>query len=185
MKNLLPGADPMGRRRAASAAPASTEVLPSLPPTAPAAWEPRGPAAPGAGPAPVLPYGGPPFEPEADGAAETPEADDPAHDEPFVPKSRYVMGRSTKVLVCVALVSAGMFAGSAVQKQIDAGTRASRGTFGTVQNPGAGTGNGTGNATPGQGRRGGGTAGSGTAGGGTAGSGAGAPSTAPAQTGSR
>ena len=177
MKNLLPGADPMGRRRAASAAPASTEVLPSLTPTAPTAREPRGPA-------PVLPYGGPPFAPEVDDAAETPEADDPA-DEPFVPKSRYVMGRSTKVLVCVALVAAGMFAGSAVQKQIDAGTRASRGTFGTVQNPGAGTGNGTGNATPGQGRRGGGTAGSGTAGGGTAGSGAGAPSTAPAQTGSR
>ena len=184
MKNLLPGADPMGRRRAASAEPASTEVLPSLTPTAPAAWEPQEPAAPGAGPDPVLPYGGPPFAPEVDDAAETPEADDPA-DEPFVPKSRYVMGRSTKVLVCVALVAAGMFAGSAVQKQIDAGTRASRGTFGTVQNPGAGTGNGTGNATPGQGRRGGGTAGSGTAGGGTAGSGAGAPSTAPAQTGSR
>ena len=175
MKNLLPGADPLGRRRAASAEPASTEVLPSLTPTAPAAWEPQEPAGPGAGPDPVLPYGGPPFVPEVDDAAVTPDAEDAADDEPFVPKSRYVMGRSTKALVCVALVAGGMFAGSAVQKQIDAGTRASRGNFGTVQNPGAGTGNGTGNATPGQGRR----------GGGTAGGGAGAPSTAPSQSGSR
>jgi hypothetical protein len=94
-----------------------------------------------------------------------------ADDEPFVPKSRYVMGRSTKVLACVVLVAAGAFAGSAIQKQIDAGTRASRSTFGTVQGPGAGTG--TGNPTPGQGRRSGGTAG------GAGGAGAGAPTPAP------
>ncbi|MGO4491725.1 hypothetical protein AB4Y86_06510 [Arthrobacter sp. 2YAF22_2] len=96
-----------------------------------------------------------------------------ADDEPFVPKSRYVMGRSTKVLVCVVLVAAGMFTGSAIQKQIDAGTRGPRTNFGTVQGPGAGTGTGSGSPTPGQGRRGGGTAG--TAGG----AGSGAPTTAP------
>ncbi|MCX6499827.1 MAG: hypothetical protein NTU93_13685 [Arthrobacter sp.] len=93
-----------------------------------------------------------------------------ADDEPFIPKSRYVMGRSTKVLVCVVLVAAGMFTGSAIQKQIDAGTRASRGNFGTVQGPGAGTGTGSVSPTPGQGRRSGGTAGGG-AGGGAVGSG--------------
>lgn len=98
-----------------------------------------------------------------------PEGELPVEDEPFVPRSRYVMGRSTKVLVCVALVAGGMFAGSAVQKQIDAGTRAQRGTFGTFQNSGAG--NGSGATTPGQGQgRRGGTAGGGATGAPTAGS---------------
>ena len=109
-----------------------------------------------------------------------PEAELPVEDEPFVPRSRYVMGRSTKILVCVALVAGGMFAGSAAQKQIDAGTRAQRGTFGTFQNSGAG--NGSGPTTPGQGRRGGqtGTGGqSGTAGGGATGGPTPGPSAAP------
>ncbi|SDP73138.1 hypothetical protein SAMN04487914_13130 [Arthrobacter sp. ok909] len=108
------------------------------------------------------------------GAAEQPAeaSDNPelpgADEEPFIPKSKYVMGRSTKVLACVVLVAAGMFTGSAIQKQIDAGTRGSRSNFGNFQGPGAGTGTGSGNFSPGQGRRGGGTAG-GAAGGGTAG----------------
>ena len=115
--------------------------------------------------------GEPPLAVEEDDDALLPDADE----DPFVPRNRYVMGRSTKVLACIALVVAGMFAGSAVQKQIDAGTRASRGTFGTVQNPnsnsgaGTGSGNGAGTATPGQGRRGGGTTGGGTGGNGVSG----------------
>ena len=120
--------------------------------------------------------------------ASAPELPDAA-DEPFVPRSRYVMGRSTKILVCVALVAGGMFAGSAVQKQIDAGNRSQRANFGTFQNGGnAGSqnGGGAGSTTPGQGRRGGqtGTGGTtGTAGG--SGTGAGGQSSAPAQGGSK
>ena len=118
--------------------------------------------------------------------ASAPELPDAA-DEPFVPRSRYVMGRSTKILVCVALVAGGMFAGSAVQKQIDAGNRSQRANFGTFQNGGnAGSqnGGGTGSTTPGQGRRGGqaGTGGTtGTAGG--SGTGTGGQASAPAQSG--
>jgi len=118
--------------------------------------------------------------------AAAPELPDAA-DEPFVPRSRYVMGRSTKILVCVALVAGGMFAGSAVQKQIDAGNRSQRANFGTFQNGGnAGSqnGGGTGSTTPGQGRRGGqaGTGGTtGTAGG--SGTGTGGQASAPAQSG--
>lgn len=120
--------------------------------------------------------------------AAAPELPDVA-DEPFVPRSRYVMGRSTKILVCVALVVGGMFAGSAVQKQIDAGNRSQRANFGTFQNGGnAGSqnGGGSGSTTPGQGRRGGqtGTGGTtGTAGG--SGTGAGGQASAPAQSGSK
>jgi hypothetical protein len=104
--------------------------------------------------------------------AETEDPDitvDPAShlpdEEPFVPKSRYTPGRSTKVLVCVLLVVGGLFGGSAIQKQIDAGTRGSRTNFGNFQGAGgagagtgsgAGTTNGSGTQTPGQGRRAGG-----------------------------
>jgi hypothetical protein len=80
----------------------------------------------------------------------------PAEEEPFVPKSRYVMGRSTKVMACILMVTAGLFAGSAIQKQIDAGTRAARTNTATFQGNGAGAGSGAGTQTPGQGRRGGG-----------------------------
>jgi hypothetical protein len=100
----------------------------------------------------------------------------PMEEEPFVPKSRYVMGRSTKVMACILMVTAGLFAGSAIQKQIDAGTRAARTGTATFQGNGAGAGSGGGTQTPGQGRRNGGTgtAGAGTAGAGTAGTGTGA-----------
>jgi len=120
--------------------------------------------------------------------AAAPELPDAA-DEPFVPRSRYVMGRSTKILVCVALVAGGMFAGSAVQKQIDAGNRSQRANFGTFQNGGnavSQNGGGTGSTTPGQGRRGGqaGTGGTtGTAGGSGTGTGTGGQASAPTQSG--
>ena len=85
----------------------------------------------------------------------------PPDDEPFIPKKRYSPGRSTKVLVCVLLVVSGIFGGSAIQKQIDQGNRAARTNVGNFQgtNPrtgnGAGTNDGSGTQTPGQGRRGG------------------------------
>jgi hypothetical protein len=72
----------------------------------------------------------------------------PASDEPFVPKARYSMGRSTKILVCVALVMAGGLGGAAVQKGMDAGNRGTRANFSNVQNAGSGAAN-----TAGQGRR--------------------------------
>jgi hypothetical protein len=81
----------------------------------------------------------------------------PVEEEPFVPKSRYVMGRSTKVMACILMVTAGLFAGSAIQKQIDAGTRAARTNTANFQGNGAGAGSGAGTQTPGQGRRGGGS----------------------------
>jgi hypothetical protein len=84
----------------------------------------------------------------------------PADEEPFVPQSRYVMGRSTKVLACILLIAAGVFAGSAIQKQIDTGTRGARTNFSNFQGTGTGTGAGTGTAGtqgPGQSRRGGGS----------------------------
>lgn len=118
--------------------------------------------------------------PAAEFAAGTPEGEDPPmtagpastdepsafqpDDEPFVPKSRYTPRRSTKVLVCVLLVVGGLFGGSAIQKQIDAGTRGARTNFGNFQGTGgagagtgAGTSTGSGTQTPGQGRRNGGT----------------------------
>lgn len=121
--------------------------------------------------------------PAAEFAAGTPEGEDPPitagpasstdepsafqpDDEPFVPKSRYTPRRSTKVLVCVLLVVGGLFGGSAIQKQIDAGTRGARTNFGNFQGTGgagagtgtgAGTTTGSGTQTPGQGRRNGGT----------------------------
>ena len=78
----------------------------------------------------------------------------PAEDELFVPKSRYVMGRSTKVMACILMVTAGLFAGSAIQKQIDAGTRAARTNTANFQGngAGAGAGSGAGTQTPGPGR---------------------------------
>lgn len=110
-------------------------------------------------------WGAPPItaetRPAETDAAET-DADDrpdggyvplpPAADDTFVPKARFTMGRSTKALVCVALVMAGALGGAAVQKSMDAGTRGTRSNFSNLQNPGAGTG-----GTPGQGRRGAGT----------------------------
>ena len=72
----------------------------------------------------------------------------PASDEPFVPRARYSMGRSTKILVCVALVMAGGLGGAAVQKGMDAGSRGTRANFSNVQNSGSGAAN-----TAGQGRR--------------------------------
>ena len=91
--------------------------------------------------------------PAAEGSPGTGEGEDPAFtadpassseepsafqpdDEPFVPKSRYTPGRSTKVLVCVLLVVGGLFGGSAIQKQIDAGTRGARTNFGNFQGTG-------------------------------------------------
>jgi hypothetical protein len=100
----------------------------------------------------------------------------PAEEEPFVPKSRYVMGRSTKVMACILMVAAGVFAGSAIQKQIDAGSRGARTNIANFQGNGGG-----GSQTPGQGRRNGGSGtagagatGAGNAGAGTAGAGTGA-----------
>lgn len=103
---------------------------------------------------------------------------DPVDEEPFVPKSRYVMGRSTKVLTCVLLVTAGVFAGSAIQKQVDAGTRGARASFSNLQGTGAGAGSGTGGGgTQGSGqvRRGGGSGSGGSGTGGAATGAAGAP----------
>jgi len=194
MKNVFAGADGARRRRgtvgendggadlgSTGAETAGTEALPVTADTG--SW---------GGPHPAtkaLPAGtaNEAFHTEALPAA-APELPDAA-DEPFVPRSRYVMGRSTKILVCVALVAGGMFAGSAVQKQIDAGNRSQRANFGTFQNGGnAGSqnGGGSGSTTPGQGRRGGqtGTGGTtGTAGG--SGTGAGGQASAPAQSGSK
>jgi hypothetical protein len=97
-------------------------------------------------------------------------------EEPFVPKSRYVMGRSTKVLACILLVAGGVFAGSAIQKQIDAGTRGARTNFSSFQGTGTGAGTGTGGTqTPGQSRRGGGSGAGGPGNGGAATGATGAP----------
>ncbi|MBT2532495.1 hypothetical protein J7E83_10205 [Arthrobacter sp. ISL-48] len=105
----------------------------------------------------------------------------PADEEPFVPRSRYVMGRSTKVMACILLVAAGLFGGSAIQKQIDAGTRGARTNFSNFQGTGTGasTGGGAGAQTPGQGRRNGasGTGGTGSGGAGTAGTATGGAAT--------
>jgi hypothetical protein len=77
-------------------------------------------------------------------------------DEPFVPRPRYRMGRSTKVMACVLLVAAGAFGGVVVQKAVDAGTaRTNRSAF--VNNGGQNQGafsnsNSTGNPTGGAGQ---------------------------------
>jgi hypothetical protein len=102
----------------------------------------------------------------------------PVDEEPFVPKSRYVMGRSTKVLACILLVAAGVFAGSAIQKQIDAGTRGARANFSNFQGTGTATGAGTGTGgtqAPGQSRRSGGSGTGGSGNGGAATGATGAP----------
>lgn len=141
------------------AEPTLTEALPETHPGPLDGWQAEGPSATGyptaVGDGPALPV---------------------AEEEPFVPKPRYAMGRSTKVLACVVLVAAGVFAGAAVQKQIDAGDRAAR--IGNFQGPGAGTGATNGNSTTGQGRRNGGT---GTGGAPAGGAGTGSQSGAPAQ----
>lgn len=191
MKNVFAGADGARRRRgtvgendggadlgSTGAEAAGTLALPVAADTG--SW---------GGPHPAteaLPAGAPATAAPATEAlsAAAPELPDAA-DEPFVPRSRYVMGRSTKILVCVALVAGGMFAGSAVQKQIDAGNRSQRANFGTFQNGGnAGSqnGGGSGSTTPGQGRRGGQAGSGGTTGtaGGT-GTGTGGQTSAPAQ----
>ena len=138
--SFFPGSThtPRGRRDAGQ--PATTEALPTAdPPLAAAAPD----------------NGQPSFQGDPLPA--------PAEEEPFVPKSRYVMGRSTRVLACILMVTAGLFAGSAIQKQIDAGTRAARTNTATFQGNGAGAGSGAGTQTPGQGRRAGGSgAGAGT-----------------------
>ena len=138
--SFFPGSThtPRGRRDAGQ--PATTEALPTAdPPLAAAAPD----------------NGQPSFQGDPLPA--------PAEEEPFVPKSRYVMGRSTKVMACILMVTAGLFAGSAIQKQIDAGTRAARTNTANFQGngAGAGAGSGAGTQTPGQGRRNGGS-GSGT-----------------------
>lgn len=190
MKSFLPANTSMTRRRsdvdgAASPAtesvatdPALTQVLPETAPEASAGWYRDGAPSDGVGNGLELtePEDGNPDE--GGGVPVLP----PADHEPFVPKPRFVMGRSTRILACVALVAAGAFAGSAVQKQIDTGNRAAR--FGNFQGPGAGTGSGTGsgNATTGQGRRNGGTgAGGSPAGGAGSGPQTAAPTPGPGQ----
>ena len=169
---------PRGRRDAGQ--PATTQALPAAdPPDLQAGLQ---------GWAPEL-------EPDDDGGAGSPAVGaaldgeptsfqgepvpDPVPDpgeEPFVPKSRYVMGRSTKVLACILLVAGGVFAGSAIQKQIDTGTRGARTNFSSFQGTGTGAGTGTGGTqTPGQSGRGGGS------GAGTTGASTTAPSTAAGQ----
>lgn len=202
MKNVFAGADGARRRRGTvgendggadlggtAAEAAGTQALPVTAETG--SWggpHPATDALPAEAPATAAPATSAPATGTEALPAVSPDLTDAA-DEPFVPRSRYVMGRSTKILVCVALVAGGMFAGSAVQKQIDAGNRSQRATFGTFQNGGnAGSqnGGGAGSTTPGQGRRGGqtGTGGTtGTAGG--SGTGAGGQSSAPAQGGSK
>jgi len=197
MKNVFAGAEGARRRRGTvgeddggaalgrtDAEAAGTQALPVTAETG--SWggpHPATGALPTEAPAPSEPATGTEALP-----ASAPELPDAA-DEPFAPRSRYVMGRSTKILVCVALVAGGMFAGSAVQKQIDAGNRSQRANFGTFQNGGnavSQNGGGTGSTTPGQGRRGGqaGTGGTtGTAGGSGTGTGTGGQASAPTQSG--
>jgi hypothetical protein len=90
-------------------------------------------------------------------------------DESFIPRARYKVGRSTKVLACVLLVALGAFGGALTQKAVDGGSaRSTRGSQFSTGGFGGGT-NGTGTGTgAGQGRR---TGQSGT--GGTGGSGTG------------
>jgi hypothetical protein len=157
---------PRGRRDAAR--PATTEALPATDLPGPQWASGPGPDDGGGTPGAVAaalegePADG---EPESFDGHPVPA---PADEEPFVPKSRYVMGRSTKVMACILLVAAGVFAGSAIQKQIDTGARGARTNFTNFQGTGTGAGSGTGagTQTPGQSRRNG---GSGAGGAGTAG----------------
>jgi hypothetical protein len=137
----------------------SSESYESYEPDAPAAGIGTGTGSPTER-LPAAPAGQPPITAEAaQEAFEIPDPDrqktgllplPPAADDTFIPKARFSMGRSTKVLVCVALVMAGALGGAAVQKGLDAGNRGARSNFSNVQNQGPA-------ATPGQGRRGGGT----------------------------
>jgi hypothetical protein len=167
--SFLPGSThtPRGRRDAGQ--PATTEALPTADPPALREWS-TGTEQAHDGDTQGA------FEATAIGDGQTSFQGDPlpapAEEEPFVPKSRYVMARSTKVMACVLMVTAGLFAGSAIQKQIDAGTRGARTNIANFQGTGAGSGAGA--QAPGQGA-GRGAAGAGTAGAGTAGAGAGAP----------
>ncbi|MET3811100.1 hypothetical protein [Arthrobacter sp. UYEF3] len=172
MKSSTPGIGRAARGVDESARQLPTEALPAAEPTALISW-PFG-ARPEAGAAAAEP--GVLADPDA--AAEAPALPG-ADEEPFIPKSRYVLGRSTKVLVCLVLVAAGMFGGSVIQKQIDAGTRASRSTFGTVQGPGAGTGSSSGTQSPAPRRRGGAAGGGAAEGGAAGGVGSSAPTAVP------
>lgn len=157
MKNFLPDTSPASRRRrdadepeqplaqSVPVGPAPTEVLSQTASGGAGNWQLEGPSDGG--------------YPAGDSDAGDTDGLPAVDHEPFVPKSGYVMGRSTKVLVGVLLVVAGGFGGSVVQKQIDVGDRAAR--ISNFQGPGAGTGAGAGTGTPtpgqGQGRRNGGT----------------------------
>lgn len=99
-------------------------------------------------------------------------------DESFIPRARYKVGRSTKVLACVLLVALGAFGGALTQKAVDGGSaRSTRGSQFSTGGFGGGT-NGAGTGTgAGQGRRtgqsgtGGAGAGTGSTGGATGGAG--------------
>jgi hypothetical protein len=189
MKNFLPANSATTRRRrdvddsepasaqSVAADPAQTRVLPETAAEAPDDWYQGSDSAVGDGNSLIVGEPADGYPTAVNDGPALPEAGD----EPFVPKPRYVMGRSTKILVCVLLVAAGVFAGSAVQKQIDARDRAAR--VGNFQGPGTGTGAGTGNSTTGQGRRNGGTGtgGAPAGGAGTGGAGSGTQPGAPAQ----
>ena len=69
--------------------------------------------------------------------------------ESFVPRPRYRMVRSTKVLACILLVALGAFGGALTQKAVDGGSaRSSRSSLfnGSGFGAGAGGGNGAGSA---------------------------------------
>jgi hypothetical protein len=178
MMSFLPGSTHLPRGRRDAGQPATTQALPAADPPdlhapGPQGWPPDaqqdddgGTGSPAVGAAPD-------GEPASYDGEPLPDLVPDPEEEPFVPRSRYVMGRSTKILACILLVAAGVFAGSAIQKQIDSGTRGARTNFSTFQGTGAGTGAGTGTGGtqgPGQSRRGGGSGTSTTA-----------PGTAPSQ----
>ena len=172
--SFLPGSThtPRGRRDAGQ--PANTEALPTADPSAHQEWT------TGTGEADDVDTGNAFAATAFDDEQSSFQVDPlpaPAEEEPFVPKSRYVMGRSTKIMACILMVAAGVFAGSAMQKQVDAGTRGARSNFANFQ--GSGAGGGAGAQTSGQGRRNGGAgaAGAGNGSSGAAGAGNGSPGT--------
>ncbi|MDQ6752544.1 MAG: hypothetical protein M3017_03810 [Actinomycetota bacterium] len=122
----------------------------------------------------VGPAGFPYDEAEYDEAGDLP-------DESFIPRARYRVGRSTKVLACVLLVVLGAFGGALTQKAVDGGSaRSTRGSQfstsglgGATNGAGTGTGAGQGRRTgqPGTGSGGSGGAGTGSSGGATGGAG--------------
>ncbi len=68
--------------------------------------------------------------------------------ESFIPRPRYRVGRSTKVLACILLVALGAFGGALTQKAVDGGsarsTRSSQfSTSGPSSTPGTGAGTGS------------------------------------------